>query len=284
MDVIKNKKNVRLLSNSTIFENTSFLFWGFDRASIKRTFLYKRFMKNNKELSFSRDNKVLVIKNELLTQTHKDVLEAIIILCDMSEDEHTLSLYSVLSILNKKSRNLFWVYSIFEDMNNVNFRFFVKNENGDNVSANGFKILDTFGYDDDYFSFTFSRSFLSLYSQSKVINYSEYTPLIANLNHDLSKQVVRYLLSYSHLQINLRKLLTVKLGLLNVVTKSTISKYISRLKEEDLSMFGIFFDGDNICINRNKEINFFNGSEVNTLKGMKKEIIEQSSLPFFDLD
>ncbi|MDL1957391.1 MAG: hypothetical protein LWW95_10180 [Candidatus Desulfofervidus auxilii] len=272
--------------NSSEIENRSFLFWGFDRGNIKRTSLYKQFIENNKELSFYFGDKVFVIKNELLTQTHKDVLEALIMLCDISSDvEHVVSHTSILDVLQKNSKNVVWLDFILEELNNVNFRFFIKSEKGDNVNAIGFKILDTLGIDDDtgFISFSFSKNFLSLYKQGRVFNYSKYTPFIANLDHDISKQVVRWLLTFDNLQIDIKNLLTVKLGLLNVVNKSTLNKYIVHLKDEDLSMFGIWFDGNNICIDRACEVDFFDGVTVDKLKGVKKVVLKQSSLPFFDL-
>jgi len=286
-DIASEKEKFRLLSNSSEFENRSFLFWGFDRGNIKRTSLYKEFLKNKKELSFSYGNKVFVIKNELLTQTHKDVLEALMMLCNISSDvEHVVSHTAVLKVLGKNSKNVNWLDFILEELGNVNFRFFIKNEKGDNVKANGFKILDTVGIDSEtnFIGFTFSRSFLALYEQGKVFNYSKYTPFIANLDHDISKQVVRYLLTYDNLQINIRKLLTIKLGLLNVVSRSVIYNYIAFLKEEDLTMFGIWVDGENICISRSKEVSFFDGVRVDKLKGTKEVVIKQSTLPFFNLD
>lgn len=282
----KRNSEYRLQSNSSELENRSFLFWGFDRGNIKRTSLYKEFVKNNNELSFSDGDKVLVIKNELLSQTHKDVLEALFLLSDISSDkEHVVSHTSILDVLQKNSKNVVWLDFILEELNNVNFRFYIKNDNGDNQKANGFKILDTLGIDGDtgFIGFTFSKSFLALYEQGKVFNYSKYTPFIANLDHDISKQVVRWLLTYDNLQINIKNLLTINLGLLNVVNKSTLNKYIVRLKEEDLSMFGIWIDGDNICIDRTKEVSFFDGVSADKLKGVKKVVIKQSALPFFEL-
>lgn len=286
-NIISNNNDFRLSSNGSELENRSFMFWGFDRGNIKRTALYKEFLKNNKELAFSLGNKVFVIKNELLTQTHKDVLEALIMLCDISsDDEHIVSHSAILNVLDKNSKNVNWLDFILEELGNVNFRFYVKNEKGDNVKANGFKILDTIGIDDesDFIAFTFSRSFLALYEQGKVFNYSKYTPFIANLDHDISKQVVRYLLTYDNLRINIKTLLSSKLGLLNVVTPSTLNRYVLRLKEEDLSMFGIWIEGDNICISRSKEVGFFDGVGADKIKGVKQVVFKQSSLPLFDLD
>ena len=284
MNDIQKNNDFRMLSNSSELENRSFLFWGFDRANIKRTSLYKQFILNNKEISFFYGNKVLVIKNELLTQTHKDVLEALLVLCDISSDvEHCVSHSSILDVLQKNSKNVNWLDFILEELNNVNFRFFLKNDKGDNVKANGFKILDTLGIDDEtgFICFSFSKSFLALYKQGKIFNYSKFTSFIANLDHDISKQVVRWLLTYDFLQINIKNLLTIKLGLLNVVNKSTLNKYIVRLKEEDLSMFNIWVDGDNICIDRSKEVAFFDGVSFDKLKGVEQVILKQSTLPFF---
>jgi len=285
-DIVATKNDFRLLSNSSELENRSFLFWGFDRGNIKRTSLYKQFILNNKELAFSFGDKVFIIKNELLTQTHKDVLEALIMLCDISSDnEHVISHSSILNALDKNSKNVFWLDGILEELGNVNFRFFLKNVKGDNIKANGFKILDTVGIDNesDFIKFSFSRNFLALYEQGKVFNYCKYTPFIANLDHDISKQVVRYLLTYDNLRINIKSLLTEKLGLLNVVSKSVIYKYISFLKEEDLTMFGIWVEGNNICISRSKEVGFFDGVSGSGVKGAERVVLKQSTLPFFDL-
>lgn len=280
------KKDLRLLSNGSIFENRSVLFWGFNRNHIKKTSLYKKFHANDRSISFAKDNYVLVVKNELLTQSHKDVLEALLILRNVSSISSVISHYSILRLLQKNSRNVMWLYSILEELNNVNFRYYVKNPKTDGIMADGFRIISDLAFDEDSGQIILSldKSFLALYANAKVFNYSHFTPLIANLKHDISKQVVRWLLTFDNLQINIKNLLSFKLGLVNVVTSRTINRYISFLKKEDLSMFGIFIEGDNICISRNKDISFFNGSAVGKIKGIRKVKLLQSSLPLFDLD
>jgi len=287
MKIEKLSDDFRFGSNASLLENRTVLFWGLNRANIKKTSLYKQFLDDGRNLSFSMDNKVLTVKNELLTQTHKDVVEALLILCDTSStDAIHISHSSILTALQKNSKNVFWLDEILEELNNVNFRYFLKNENFDTVSATGFKILDNLSYDDvsGAIIFSFNASFLSLYAEGKVFDYAKYTPFIANLDHDISKQVVRWLLTYSNLQINIKNLLSIKLGLANVVTGSTINRYVVRLKKEDLSMFGIWVDGDNICIDRTKEIGFFDGVAVDKLRGTEKIKIKQSTLPFFDMN
>jgi len=282
---IKITDDFRLTANASVLENRTVLFWGFNRANIKRTSLFQQFVENGKSLAFSVDDKVLIVKNELLTQTHKDVVEALLMLCGTSSTgSFCVSHSAILNVLQKNSKNVFWLDDILEELNNVNFRFFVKNDCSDVTSATGFKILDNLSYDVDSGAiiFSFNASFLALYEKSKVFNYSKYTPFIANLDHDISKQVVRWLLTYSNLQINIKHLLSVKLGFLNVVTSSTLNRYVLRLKEEDLSMFGIWVDGDNICIDRSNEVMFFDGVDADKLKGTKKIKIKQSTLSLFD--
>jgi len=176
MDIEKKHDDFRLSANSSLLENRTVLFWGFDRKNIKRTSLYKNFVSDDRSISFSLGNQVLVIKNEILTQTHKDVIEALLILCDTSSTAKIhISHSSILTYLQKSSKNVMWVYEIFEELHNVNFRFYTKDENNDTVAATGFRIIDTFSFDKDTGAiiFSFNANFLSLYSQGKVFNYSK---------------------------------------------------------------------------------------------------------------
>lgn len=275
----------RLTSSSSTVENRSFLFWGFNRANIKRTSLYKEFLANDRNLTFDMSDYSLQVKNELLTQTHKDVLEALLTFnTSFSTQDIAVSSSSVMSFLGKNSKNTSWLFDILEELNNVNIRYFKKNTSSDIIFADGFKILSSLSYDsDDNIVFSFHDSFLSLYEKGKLLSYCKYTPFISNLDHDISKQVVRWLLTYDYLQINISNLLSNKLGLKNVVKKRSLYNYIALIKEEDLSMFGIWVEGDNICIDRSKVVNFFDGKDIGKFKGSEKVKIKQSTLPFFDL-
>lgn len=285
-DTVSNKNDFRLLSNSSEFENRQLLFWGFDRKNIKKTSLYRDFLANNKNLSFIVGDTTLQVKNELLTQTHKDVLEALLMFnTSFSSEKISVSNSSIMSFLDKNSKNVSWLFDILEELFNVTIRLFKKNVSSDGTLADGFRILDTLAYDTKTGAviFSFHSSFLTIYQNAKLFSYSKFTPFIANLDHNISKQVVRYLLTFDNLQIDIKKLLSVKLGLLNVVTPRSLDRYIKRIKEEDLSMFGIWVDGNNICIDRDKEVKFFDGVPIGDLEGLDKVKIKQSSLPFFDL-
>jgi hypothetical protein len=285
-DIVSNKDDFRLLSNSSEFENRQLLFWGFDRKNIKKTSLYREFLANNKNLSFVVGDTTLQVKNELLTQTHKDVLEALLMFnSSFSSEKISVSNSSVMSFLDKNSKNVSWLFDILEELYNVNIRLFKENSSCDGTLADGFRILDTLTYDTKTGAiiFSFHSSFLAIYKNAKLFSYSKFTPFIANLDHDISKQVVRYLLTFDNLQIDIKKLLTVKLGLLNVVSARSLNNYVARIKEEDLSMYGIWVDGNNICIDRDKEVMFFDGVPVGDLEGLDKVKIKQSALPFFDL-
>jgi len=278
------KQLIRSTAMASRFENRKVLFWGLSRNNIKLSSLYSRFVANDRRISFLKDNEIITFKNELLTQSHKDVLEALLLLRDVSSIRQTVCYSDILNTLEKKSRNCVWIYEILEELDNVNFDF----SSADATEHNFFGIISNLCYDSKTgsVSFNWDVSFIAILNESDVFSYIKYTPLIANLKHDVSKQAVRWLLTFDNIQISLKKLIVSKLGFGNVVTPRSISRYLSYIKEEDLSMFGISIVNGVISINRSREdVSFFAGKDISLISDIvKKKKKKQLTLDLFDLN
>jgi len=278
------KEHIRIQSVSSVIENRMPLFWGFNRNSLKSTILYKSFKKNGNEVSIKKDNYILKIKNNLLTQTHKDILEALLYLRN-GKAKQSFNMYDIFKVLGKKSPNNDWLEEIIEELANVKIHITYDNNN----FVQMFGIIANLDYERTHGDahVTWDDAFLSLYNHSAILNYSKYINQISNLNHDITKQVVRWLLSYSSLSIGLENLIVNKLGFANVVQRRAIYRYIEKIKNEDLAIFGIFVSDDKkpiISISRDKEINFFNGFYLDNISEIKKKKKQKLTNSLFDLD
>ncbi len=281
---MNNNQHIRTKSVSSVIENRIPLFWGLNRSSLKATTLYKSFEENGKEILIKKDNYTLKIKNNLLTQTHKDILEALLLM-RKSAIKQSFNMYDIFKILDKKSKNNYWLEDIIEELVNVKIHITYDNDN----FVKMFGILSNLEYERENGEavVTWDDAFLAIYDESAILNYSKYINQISNLNHDITKQVVRWLLTYQHLQINLETLLVHKLGFANVVQRRAIYRYIKKIKDENLSIFGISISDDKkpiISISRDNEIGFFNGSPIQNIPKIKKKRKKKETLSLFDLD
>jgi len=278
-------KYIRTQSVSSVVENRMPLFWGLNRKSLKATGLYKAFEANDREIVVRKDNYVLRIKNDLLTQTHKDILEALLLMRN-GKMVQSFNMYDIFKVLDKKTKNNYWLEDIIEELVNVKIHITYDNDN----YVKMFGILTNLEYERENGEavITWDDAFLSIYDESAVLNYSKYINSISNLKHDITKQVVRWLLSYPALQIDLKKLVVNKLGFGNIVKSRSIYNYIQNIKNEDLSMFGITISDDQkpiISIVRPNDIGFYNGAPIQDITSIKRKRKRPSNvLPLFELE
>ena len=284
--MLNEKEHVRTEIVSSVLENRLPLFWGLNRKSLKSTILYKTFIENGGCIRFKKDNYTLSIYNTLLTQTHKDVLE--VLLCIRNDSLiQSFNMYDIFKILDKNSKNVDWLESIIRDLTNTNIEI-TYDDNPNHFKI--FGIIDELEYERNREEAVvkWNNSFISMYDTGAVLSYSKYLGNISNLNHDITKQVVRWMLTFSNLKISLRSLLVDKLGFTNVVTVRSINRYIIKIKEENLSVFGITLSSDKdpiISISREKEnVHFFNGEPIQEIKGIKEfKVKKYKKTSLFDL-
>jgi hypothetical protein len=280
------KEHIRTETVSSIIENRMPLFWGLNRKSLKSTSLYKEFFANGGNITIKKDDYTLCIRNKLLTQTHKDILEVLLCMRD-NKLVQSFNMYDIYKVLDKKSKNVDWLEEIIIELSDINIEI---SYDSDPNHVKVFGIINELEYErtrGEAIVF-WNESFISIYDTGAVLSYSKYLIDIANLNHDITKQVVRWMLTFPNLQIDLRNLMVDKLGLAHVVKSRSIYNYIKKIKEEDLSIFGIVVSDDKnpiISISRVKsEVQFYNGDSIQEIERIKKKKKKLRTSSLFDLD
>ena len=275
---------------SSIFENRMPFFLCVDRLADSN--LLKRFVENNNILELDSPLGKIKIMDRIVTQRHKTYLEAILtypkqLLTDGSfyvEFKPYDLLRHKLDKKNPTDYNTFKKY--FKDLKRVGVA--ISPAKGIEF---GFGIIDEYTINENtgLFSVKFSRAISNLWQNENLIEYRELLPLFDNIKNPVISAFVRYLITYSGLQISIENLAQ-KIALNQIFERSTYYKKMKLIRDSfspdnnnnELELYkqvGISYDpiSDNVAIKREKTIFVHHASgETLTKKIKQKQVVDTS--------
>jgi len=267
-------------ATSTVLENSVSIFLPMTR--IDKSNIYKKFIANNQVLEIENDLLVRVeIRDRLLGQSHKDLLEVLLTLPRVySKTTEQFRVETTAYELTKKlKRNLGkkqWVIEKLKELSGSTINLYFDNYEKKEVDM-WFNFIESgIVVDGNKITINFTQTYTLLMLNNSLLDYSEYIDdimgmteqmeriqkelgLKRGINSEFIKAVVRYVLTNkgknSRIQINN---LVKKLDLKKIMGEKELSRSLTDLRREPVidylkSTFGIFLEKENTTINFNKE-------------------------------
>ncbi len=282
VDIKKYAKNLPNIdrATSTVLENSVSIFLPMTR--IDKSNIYKKFISNNQVLEIENDLLVRVeIRDRLLGQSHKDLLEVLLTLPRVySKTTEQFRVETTAYELTKKlKRNLGkkqWVIEKLKELSGSTINLYFDNYEKKEVDM-WFNFIESgIVVDGNKITINFTQTYTLLMLNNSLLDYSEYIDdimgiseqmeriqkeleLKRGINSEFIKAVVRYVLTNngknSRIQINN---LVKKLDLKKIMGEKELSRSLTDLRREPVidylkSTFGIFLEKENTTINFNKK-------------------------------
>lgn len=255
---MKNKKTSQLIMDfdvirkieqtvATVSELRTGIFAPIDKISANST-TYKDFIKNNRKRNIETSWGKTIIKGNILTQTHRDLLDCIIAGAkEVKELEGGgIAVYfSTTDILRsysgKQNSNTKWLKDKLDEIQNTSIEF-KRKENDDYYS---FNIIDSHSYSTKHSSFglIITPAYRKFFEEQLTINYKKELPRLLKVKSALLKAIIRFFWThstYSNMEIeNLLK--TIGFPLESIRMKQ---KAVKEIKDNGslLEEYGIVFE------------------------------------------
>ena len=211
------------------------------------------FEKNNNEISFATNYGVIKVRNRIITQNHKNYLEAMLMYKKkMLVDESFYTEFTVYDLLaNKLHKKNPTDYKTFKkylkELKDIHITIEIKDKDK-NIEI-GFGLVDDYMIDNNTgkYKVKFSRILSKIWQNEHLIKYKTSNILVDKIDIPIVQYVVRYLITYNNLKIKLDKLFE-KLNLNKVFSKRDVYNKIQEVKEsfrkykEYYEELGILFD------------------------------------------
>ncbi len=156
-------------------------------------------MRKNKNIQKKTNWGTFKIKNRILTQTHRDLLDCILTYGELLESDHENYIgykFSLNQMLNKfygkKTRNTKIITDLIEDL--LSALILIEPNNGDHAK---FSILSFGGYlkELDSYYIKFNPDYVNFFFNSLTINYKEYLDDIIHIKEPIIKAIIRLALT-----------------------------------------------------------------------------------------
>jgi hypothetical protein len=190
--------------------------------------IYKRFVEKGNRLTIVTSTGTLSIRNKLLTQTHKDILEALM----LEEKVPVVQGYAtkttinrILKRLKKSTHNTKWLLKKLEDIDSVRFTI----EGIRNIL--GWGIFNTFKIDKKTgeVKVLWHNTYIDMYMNTQLVHYESYLEDIASLPHEWLKSIVRTLLMFKKKTYKIDDIFNIT-GYSEFVGSGTISNNKTKLR------------------------------------------------------
>jgi len=250
------------LTNASVSELRTGVFAPYLKVSGNSS-VYKDFKKNGYKREIEAPWGKSVVKNKILTQIHRDIMDALFIknvkMKQVIDDQGDYFFYiffkrgDILKYMEKKQENAVWLNKMIDDIKHASISI----ENNEFIST--FNIINEIVYSKEHeaFRIELSKSYCKYFIQDLTINYKNEFQKLVTINDGLIKAIIRYFWTQNKMQINIYKLLKhlgYATGSRNVQTAvNTIYEY-----KETLEQCGIILDFKNKNLMYNKT-NFDNG-------------------------
>ncbi|PHR52950.1 MAG: hypothetical protein COA44_15885 [Arcobacter sp.] len=227
-------------------------------------------------IEFKKNNNVRIIKtkwgqveirNRLLTQTHKDIMDLIFTYKKKIKrlDDGTIALYFSQSEISKmynqdpteedkskKSKNLKWFRQKLDEIADCRIQY--KDNTGNEID---FRIIlkKAYSAQEDLFGIILDSNYVEFYEKGLSVNYSSKLPDLIAIESPLVKSIVRFFFTHKALNLSLENVLeTVGFPLPASIRTLQTAKKTLRENIELFKTFGIEY-------NSKKEIFYYKGTD-----------------------
>lgn len=186
---------------ATVSELRTGIFAPIDKIS-GNSLTYKQFVKNQRKRILETSWGKTIIKGNLLTQTHRDLLDCILTnFKEMKELEGgAIAIYfSTTEVLKsysgKDNSNTKWLKDKLDEIQNTSIEF-KRSENDDYYS---FSIIDSHSYSTKYGSFgiILSPAYRKFFEEQLTVNYSSELPRLLKIKSALLRAIIRFFWTHS---------------------------------------------------------------------------------------
>jgi hypothetical protein len=213
--------------------------------------VYKIFRENNNVLKLKTHFGTLEIRNRILTQQHKDILEHLLSENKMflKEDQSMYvdidSRYKFLKSMGQSPTKYVWLEENIKQIKDMSL--IVEFDNNEKTERYSFDIIDSYKFRLDKktgkekLSIKFSQEFTAFYLDNNLLDYKKHIGEIANLKTPFLKSLVRYMLIHKQHQINVNTFIE-NMGYHTIVSQREIYNFKKQLKDhaEELEKFDIY--------------------------------------------
>jgi len=239
------KELVNILNQSTnsVSQMRSSVFLPY--SIIENTNIYKAFVKNkNKGLFFQNTEFKLNIRNRLLGQSHRDILDVVFSLGLLKMTNNgqyyaEFTLYFILKQLGKShcGKNHDWLKEKIQDL--VDVVISLERLSDSTNSWTDIHILDKAAYSDrqQKFIIAFNSDYINSFQNDIVINYNKYLPNILAIKNDTIKAFIRYIIPNDFKNAQLDFILNELDISEQTMSKRQFNRIKKKIKDYDFSEF-----------------------------------------------
>jgi hypothetical protein len=255
--------------NATVNELRTGIYAPIEKISTN-SITYKNFVANHRKRKILTRWGAVNIKGNILTQTHRDLLDCILANADETKEVNTggIAVYFRLSDIVKAyfgsdNKNYAWVRRKLDEIQTTSIDF----ESTDD-SYYSFSILEqvAFSKSHDSFGIVFSADYRKYVEQQLTVNYKAELSNLLKVQSALLRAIIRFFWSHQHCNISVEQILiSIGYPVESDRAVKTAKKEI-RENEELLNKFGIFY---------NKKENFIytqNSSDITFINQCKSEL------------
>jgi len=223
----------------------------------------KDFKKNNNVRIIETKWGHVEIRNRLLTQTHKDIMDLIFTYHKKRKrlEDGTIALYFSQSEISKfynneenenKSKNLKWFRQKMDEISDCRIQY--KDNNGNEID---FRIIlkKAFSSKENLYGIVLDPNYVEFYENGLSVNYSSKIPDLISVDSPLVKSIVRFFFTHKAINLSLENVL-MTVGFPFPASARTLQNAKKTLREH-INTFKQF----NIEYNPEKEIFYYRGTD-----------------------
>jgi len=223
----------------------------------------KDFKKNNNVRIIETKWGHVEIRNRLLTQTHKDIMDLIFTYHKKRKrlEDGTIALYFSQSEISKfynneenqnKSKNLKWFRQKMDEISDCRIQY--KDNNGNEID---FRIIlkKAFSSKENLYGIVLDPNYIEFYENGLSINYSSKIPDLISVDSPLVKSIVRFFFTHKAINLTLENVL-MTVGFPFPASTRTLQNAKKTLRE-NIDTFKQF----DIEYNSEKEIFYYRGTD-----------------------
>jgi len=226
----------------------------------------KDFKKNNNVRIIETKWGHVEIRNRLLTQTHKDIMDLIFTYKKKLKrlDDGTIALYFSQSEISKfynnteddsttaKSKNLKWFRQKLDEISDCRIQY--KDKNGNEID---FRIIlkKAFSSKENLYGIVLDPNYVEFYEKGLSVNYSSKIPDLISVDSPLVKSIIRFFFTHKAINLSLENIL-VTVGFPLPASTRTLQTAKKTLREhvDVFKQFDIVYDPK-------KEIFYYKGTK-----------------------
>ena len=222
----------------------------------------KEFKKNNNVRIIETKWGHVEIRNRLLTQTHKDIMDLIFTYHKKIKrlEDGTIALYFSQSEISKfynndesenKSKNLKWFRQKLDEISDCRIQY--KDNSGNEID---FRIIlkKAFSSNENLYGIVLDANYVEFYEKGLSVNYSSKIPDLISVESPLVKSIIRFFFTHKAINLSLENvLITIGFPLPASTRTLQVAKKTLRESVELFKQFDIIYDSK-------KEVFYYKGT------------------------